>query len=67
MKCSTEHSDIFKEGRGRPFLSVEVQNLHTLLVDVGLYDNQILVTRLDLSCMGVVLPDRLLSAAVLCV
>ena len=37
-KCSTERSHIFKEGRGKPFLSVEVQNLHTfVVVDVGLF------------------------------
>ena len=31
-KCSTERSHISKEGRGKLFLSVEVQNLRILLL-----------------------------------
>ena len=39
-KCSTERSHISKGGRGKLFLSVEVQNLYihvykTVVVDVG--------------------------------
>ena len=34
-KCSTERSHKSKGGRGKLFLSVEVQNLHTVVVDVG--------------------------------
>ena len=45
MKCSTEHSHIFKEGRGKPFFPVEVQNLHTVVVDVGLFGSVRCVAR----------------------
>ena len=31
-KCSTERSHMSKIGRGKLFLSVEVQNLHTILL-----------------------------------